>query len=215
MELEQEIISHLKEKFNPEAIVLVGSRANGEETASSDWDFVLYSPKEYLASSEYFKDQFLDIEFIKLPIVSDEHILQTSFAPDTRMKILLDTPHKSMERIVKRTLKKYEEGPKPLTEEEREKRRLRIDRLIQKIESRPDDEGYVFTFVGAIYEFGIRYWFELQQKWSQPIYKALPYIKEHDTETYKLLETIHGKTSPKEKIEAAEKFYERLFGEKL
>ena len=215
MKLEQEIVNHLKDKFNPEAIVLVGSRANGEETENSDWDLVLYVTKEHSEASEYFKGQFLDIEFIQLPVISKDHILQTSFAPDTRMKILLDTQHKSMEMIVARTLKKYEEGPKPLTEEERDKRQRRIRRLIEKIESRPDDEGYVFTYVGAVYEFGIRYWFELQQKWSQPIYKALPYIKEHDPETYKLLKTIHGNTSSQEKVKASRSFYEKLFGEKL
>lgn len=208
--MEQKIIEYLKGKYAPKAVILVGSRAADEETPSSDWDLVLYTETEHESESEYFEDQFLDIEIIKLP-VSEDHILQTSFAPDARMKILFDTPDGFAKKVVEKTLERYRQGPDPLSSEERERRRNKLHRFIDKIASRADDEGYVFNYIGAIYEFGIRYWFELRQEWSQPIYKALPYIKEHDLETYRLLEIMHGTTPPQEKVAAARAFYEGLF----
>lgn len=206
----EEITQYLQEKYHPQAIILVGSRAGNDATPTSDWDLALYTTEKQKKVSEYFADQFLDIEFIQVPVVGS-YVLQTSFAPDIRMKVLLDTSDGLAQKIIEKTLEKYRQGPEPLTSEERLNRRNKLKRFIDKIASRPDDEGYVFNYIGAIYEFGIRYWFELRQEWSQPIYKALPYIKEKDPDAYKLLEQMHGQTTSREKIVAAKQFYNILF----
>lgn len=212
--MEEKIVEYLKEKYTPKAFILVGSRAADEATEYSDWDIVLYVGTNIDSTSELFKGQFLDIEFIKLP-VSDDHILQTSFAPDSRMKILIDTPDGIAQRIVEQTHGRIKQGPKKLTDEEYSKRKKKLYRLLQKCMARPDDEGYVFIYIGAVHEFALRYYFELRQEWSKPAYKALAHLREHDPDTYELFESIQGKTDSREKIKAGKKLYEKLFNEEM
>jgi len=211
--MEEKIVGYLRSKYQPKAIVLIGSRAAGEETAYSDWDLVLYVEGGRSSELEIYDGQSLDLEFIKLPVAED-HILQTSFAPDSRMKVLFDTDNFAAQ-IVERTLKKIEQGPDKLSEEEVTKRKKRIYRLLQKCMARPDDEGYVFVYIGAVHEFCLRYCFELKQQWSLPVYKALAYLQENDPNMYELFKAIQGKTDPQEKVEAGKKLYEGLFNEKI
>jgi predicted nucleotidyltransferase len=207
--MEEQITNHLQ-KYNPEAIILIGSRASGEETETSDWDLALFVREDYSNTLETFEGETLDLEFIKLP-VPDDFVLQTSFAPDPRLKVLLDTENALGQSIVDRTLERYKRGPEALTKEEVEKREQKLYRLLQKCQSRPDDAGYVFVYIGAFYEFALRYYFELKQEWPKPVYKALEAISEEDLGIYELFFTIHSNTESREKIKAAEELYEYLF----
>jgi hypothetical protein len=44
-----------------------------------------------------------------------------------------------------------------------------------------------FSYAGAFYEFVIRAWFELQDKWSTSTAEALEYINKKDKKFYQLL----------------------------
>ena len=44
--MKEKLVEYLKEKYNPVAIVLHGSRANGNAREHSDWDFVVFTTSD-------------------------------------------------------------------------------------------------------------------------------------------------------------------------
>jgi hypothetical protein len=210
MNMEQKIVTYLIESYHPRTIVLVGSRGGDDATQTSDWDLVLFVDEKTEGGLVQFETETLDIVVVTLPVPND-YILKISFAPDPRMKVLLDTSDRLGEKIVARTREWYARGPSPLTKDEYQKRKQKLLRLLQKCDSRPDDEGYVFIYVGAFYEFALRYYFELHGLWSQPAYQALAYLKDNAPALYEQFARIHGATTSDVKRDAAKKVYDQLF----
>lgn len=60
----------------------------------------------------------------------------------------------------------------------------------------------------------MRLWFELlNNKFSQPLYLAMPFIEKKDPEFHRnLIEFTSSETNPEEKIKNAETMFARLFG---
>lgn len=65
--MEQRITEFLIAEYNPEVILLGGSRARGKETEKSDWDLFLLGAKKENGGFLEFEDARLDVTFKKWP----------------------------------------------------------------------------------------------------------------------------------------------------
>jgi predicted nucleotidyltransferase len=70
----KEIVSRLKAEFNPQKLILFGSRAHGTPRADSDYDFVLVTREtdrsrvdNMIRASELFKDMPISLDVFVYP----------------------------------------------------------------------------------------------------------------------------------------------------
>ena len=88
MPTESEVIQYLVAKHHPEAVILVGSRADGQERPGSDWDlYLLLEPDSSgvrgpLPVPDLFDGDLLDAALVRLPI--DARDVGPIFGPNLR-----------------------------------------------------------------------------------------------------------------------------------
>ncbi len=61
------------------------------------------------------------------------------------------------------------------------------------------------------YEDAIRFWFELRNIWSKPVYEALPLIQMNDPEYFSQLRILFDQRTSEEKLCAARLIHTKLF----
>jgi predicted nucleotidyltransferase len=110
MNTEQEITSFLRRKYKPEAILLIGSRADGTATQNSDWDIILFAGKRRPGISLKYKGATIDIIFSAWPPL--DSYLDTQFGPVYPTKVIFDKSNGKLEKIVKNTERAYRKGPR-------------------------------------------------------------------------------------------------------
>jgi predicted nucleotidyltransferase len=207
MEKKDLIRNHLIEEYHPEAIILHGSRAKGKSRSNSDWDLYVLVRDETEGGTEELEGESLDIDIVRLPIEVVDY--RARFRETLQITdIWLDT-NGIAKALVSQMALIYAEGRK-LTDEEYQNRINFISRVVKRLESYSSEPSIFFYHLGLFYEKAIRYWFELQGKWSMPIYEALPYIAAHDPEYFHWLEALAGPQIPKEKIELVYEIQNRL-----
>lgn len=81
-------------------------------------------------------------------------------------------------------------GPSPLNNKEWKTRRNYTQRLFDRLTSRGDDLMVRKYYLGDFYERMVRYWFEKNCKWTASFFRALPIIKEEDSDFYRNLEGL-------------------------
>lgn len=192
--LEDHITSYLKKKYNPDAIVLMGSRARGTAHKTSDWDICIYTDKDFRGGFFYYKDQGLDITFKPLP---RDSWLTIHYGPIHPFKILLDNTNGVLIDILKRTRDAYQKGPLKLYKSGCKDRLDKTRRLLDKIKHYEKQRDIQFYYAGIFYEFAIRVWFEQQNLWPLPPAEALPHFKKSDLTYWKLLNTFISSKSKK------------------
>lgn len=213
MEHLESLVEFLKKSYNPEAIILAGSRASGKYRKSSDWDFTILVKKSPIERRQMVDGQYLDIRFIELPLPED-YELWTTWSPYKYNKIVLDNEEKLAQRIVENTNKAYQQGPKPLASVELQNRKQRLAKLVDKLFEITDDPELSMFYLGQMYfSIILRYWFELRQEWAVTVYEALPYIKDADPKYFESLSIIAGNSSLLSKANAAKVIYEQLFNQ--
>lgn len=211
MNMEKEITEYLVSKYEPEAIILHGSRARGANREDSDWDtYVFVNEKEKKSATEQFEGQQLDIAVIYLPI--EEYDFVDEVGPTLRRAKILYDKDGIAARIMNEIQRVYGEGKK-LSEQDILNRRNRFQRMLSRIKGTIDNDELFFYHAGSFYPSVIRYWFELKERWPEPPYDGLPIIEKEDPEFYKLLKVIAGSTENKKRAEAFEEIYKKLFTE--
>lgn len=207
---ENEIVEHLKETYDPIAIVLTGSRVSGKASSNSDWDFYVFTSEMRKDGLNSYKGETLDVTVVNYP-VGENYILSTRYHPEQHIKVVFDKSGGWIGDIVKRTQEKYEKEPEELPQEEYERLKKVMARYIEKSEGRKEVEGLPFYYLGIFYEIAIRLWFQLKKEWPLPPYEALPHIQKRDLAFYRNLATIYGSGDVDEKIGAARDMYWTLF----
>jgi predicted nucleotidyltransferase len=210
MSTEEKIVEYLKEKYNPVGIILHGSQASGKHRKGSDWDIVVLVDKPTEDEQEIYEGEVLDTETVVVPL-SDEQILKYFENHLSHARILFDKDGVA-EDIVSRSRRLALQGRK-LPEAEYRSKRSFLHRLISRLESFKDNQGAFFYHLASFYQRSIRYWFELKNEWSKTIYEALPEIEARDPEFYKLIEILNKNSTSIEKIAAAKKINDLLFGQ--
>ena len=214
--MEQRIVDYLRDQYEPEGIILVGSRADGVARDGSDWDlYVLQNdskgPTAPVSSPHVFGDQSLDVALTSLPIPEDR-IIQV-FGPNLQQaRILYDTSDTAAS-IVAAAHRIYQQ-PRQLTADEIVRRRAQMRRNIETMEARSDEVGPFFESLTFLFYIAHRWWYEVKHaRWSQSVHRAMPEIEKEDPEFYADLMTLASDADSKSKIAASRRIEFSLFGD--
>lgn len=202
-----EILSYLRTKYSPKAILLHGSRAREDNFEKSDYDLVLISENADHPRPEYYEKCALDIGGVS----PTETILKAGQTPIWPCLVLYDDADGLGERLATQTQLAFLGGPVPLTKEELENRRNFSKRLIQRIQARGEDPMIRFYYVGDFYQRVLRYWCELNQRWTMSVHLLLPIIATENPGFYKMLKELWTDDYQR----AAVKIHQHLFEENL
>lgn len=185
MELE-DIVTYLKSKYHPKAILLHGSRARGDAFDTSDYDLALITPEPDLIRPEFYNGCALDMSGIS----PTEKILKAGQTPIWPCLVLFDDADGLGAYLAKRTHEAFEKGPLPLTREELENRCNFSKRLLLRLQGRGADPLVRFYYMGDFYDRVLRYWCELNQRWTMSVHLLLPLIASEDPTFYKYLQGL-------------------------
>lgn len=185
MDLET-IVTYLKSKYGPKAILLHGSRARGDAFDTSDYDLALIIQQPGLAKPEFYNGCNLDVSGVS----PTERILTSGQTPIWPCLVLFDDADGLGGGLAKQTLEAFEKGPLPLEREEFENRCHFSKRLLQRIQGRGLDPLVRFYYMGNFYERVLRYWCELNQKWTMSVYLLQPFIAKEDPVFYQYLKDL-------------------------
>lgn len=197
-ELEQKIVNHILETYRPRAIILHGSRASGNATEKSDWDFQLLVDEKVTAERGFVEGQNVEFSQAKLPIEPEDAFKR--FGIKFRkggVKIIYDPEHIA-EKLVAACQAEMEKGF-VMTSEEVTARRAFMEGMLSKIERYGNEEFIRLQFVGEFLDRAINTWFpSKEQRYSIPPYESLPYVREKDPSFINLLNTFAKERGPEQ-----------------
>lgn len=205
------IVEHIQRKYQPEAIILHGSRATGKNHEQSDWDiYMLVSDvkEERTAKTELWQEESIDLDVIRLPI-NDEKLLDTFGSTLLTPKIVYD-PKGVAAALIKKAQVLYAKG-RTLTTGGREEEKRHLERLVRRMRDTTEEPGVFFYHLTTFYRAAIDYWFDVHGEWSRPIYEALPLIRSKDPTFLKELAILWNEGISAEKVAAAERVQLHLF----
>jgi hypothetical protein len=201
------ILSYLRTKYSPKAILLHGSRAREDNFAKSDYDLVLITENPDHPRPEYYEECALDIDGVS----PTETILKAGQTPIWPCVVLYDDGDDLGEHLATQTQLAFLQEPVPLTREELENRCNFSKRLIQRIQARGEDPMIRFYYVGDFYQRVLRYWCELNQRWTMSVHLLLPIIATENPGFYKMLKELWTDDYQR----AAVKIHQHLFEENV
>lgn len=209
MTYQDNIVEHLKTVYQPDAIILHGSRARKKNRPTSDWDIYLVTRQELLSrTSEVFEGQILDINVIRFPLKTDGWA--DAFGSSLEVAEVLFDPSGTGAEVMRVAKEIYSRG-RGLTESEYQNKKHYFDRLVLRLNEYVAVPEIFFYYVGFLYEDAIRFWFELRDTWSKPVYEALPIIQTDDPEYFSQLKILFGRGVEEDKLKAAKMLRSKLF----
>jgi hypothetical protein len=209
--LEDGLISLLRQKYSPSAILLHGSRAIGKERVHSDWDIIMLFDRvpTNTTNREVLGRQC--IEWKAFPADTPRQDIIKRFGVYLQFARVLWEANGCGSQLLRVSKLLYSAGPQLSSDQLRRERlyfRHKIDGLVDDQET-PE---LFFRHLCALFNSSVSMWFALlKNKYSQPLYLAMPLIQRDDPEYYANLLTILGAKTNSQKIIAAERVYEQLF----
>ena len=196
--LENEIISFLKKRYQPNAIILTGSRARGEAKKLSDWDINIYINRKKRLRGEYlkFKGQYLDISIYPVSF-SRKQVIENNYGPlsSAGFRVLYDKSNGELSKAIDRTKKKFEKGSLTIERKAAYKDQYEtLQRLIKKIENYEKVDELQYIYSSTFYDFIPQYYFETRNMWAPDPISALNYFKVNDKTFLKLLNHLRKAT---------------------
>jgi hypothetical protein len=179
---------------DPFAVLLHGSRVNGNSYEGSDWDLYVLSDPEQEATgalSRVLEGNFLDISRIPyLPDQDSGKYSEDRFSPAMQFKLLwaADEKYKGFaDRAVASSAKRY--ASRQDTNDERKQFLLEIifDRFTARIVTCPEPLRRLVYLSNFIDRVARHDYFYFTNQWSRSISEGAEIIKEKDPELYKLL----------------------------
>ena len=185
---EKDVLDHVQSKFNPDVILLGGSRAQGSSRLNSDWDLYLVGDyPDNIRYTQLYKGHDLDIAVYPTDALKNG-ILRIYYGPVSELKVLKDNIQGDGARIKEATRNAYEAGPGELSPDEREALAYELSRLLDKTEPVLEDALAATFRLAEFYREVIPAWFRMRSIWSLPISQALDGIRSEDSLFAKLLE---------------------------
>lgn len=204
------IIRHLQDAYQPDAIILHGSRARGYEREFSDWDIVLlFSTATTLKSGrELFEHQNIEFSVHVLPV---NDIFET-FASKVQNALVLYEKDDAGTKLLNLAMNFYQKGVH-WSSDKTEAHKLWFQGRLDGMRNYLDTPEIFYKYFGDLYDRVFNYWYWLKQnRHSQPIYVALKEIQQLDPEYYNLLLKLTDQnTSLEMKVESSEKIRDYLF----
>ncbi len=200
------IIEYLKKKYNAKAILLHGSRARGNPHNQSDWDLLVFTDKIIKGSGGIkLNKEDLDIKVIKIPILDINTFISSYLLYLQCTEILQDTKDGVLNEILGVAKEKISKGP-GTTKEEKDAINNHFDRMLVRLEDFRDNPPIFFYHLSSFYKKTIKYWFKYQNRWSQPIVKAIKIFEKEDKDFLDGIKTIINEDKTiNERINAAKK----------
>ena len=212
--MQKSIVEYLKENFQPDSIILHGSRARGKERPHSDWDFILlYRQPTLVKNSRLFVDgQNVEYSVTVLPIID---IFGTFDTKLNKAKVIFDTDDIGTKLIADATA--YYNIGVHWDEEKRNAHKLWLEGRLAGMRDNIDNPLLFQKYFGDFYGRIFNYWYWLvAHQHSEPIYDAVDEIKERDIEYFNLInKLIRIDTNNTNKVHLAETIVSKLFREEV
>jgi hypothetical protein len=209
-DMEQTIVDYLRETYKPEAIILHGSRASGHERAHSDWDFVLlYSSEIDLPKNGRTKILGENIEFSHhhLPIVD---VMKEFSVKLQNARVVYES--ESFGAEVLQSAQTACLQPLAWTPEEKHSHSLWMQGRIAGMSDTLNEPLLFEKYAADFYTRITNYWYwAIHDRYSKPMYLALEEIKDEDSEYFLIIKNF-VQSSNEEKVNAAERIYQKCFG---
>lgn len=206
--MKEKLVEYLKEKYNPVAIVLHGSRANGNAREHSDWDFIIFTREKVHAYRDIQFGANFEIKQVILPVTDLWSSLGFLFRKENT-EILYD-PENIVPQLLDSNEAVLEQGNK-FTNEDRAARYSFLMSSLDGMTDYKDNDLAFFRNKADFYDRAVPAWFRFKYEEFRPSdYVALPRIKRDDPEFYELLEMfVTG--SHEESIRSGRRITELLF----
>jgi hypothetical protein len=188
--LENSIVQYILNTYKPRALVLHGSRANGNATETSDWDFILLVDEIKEPRRGFFEGQ--NIEFVqkKLPISADSafEIFGNKFRKGNT-RIVYD-PENLLSPLINICEVEYDKGLQ-FSPEVLIARRSFVEGYLSKINRYRNIDFINAGFAGEFLLLVTNLWFPLKKGiHSLPAYEAVPFLEKHDPRFVELLNSF-------------------------
>jgi predicted nucleotidyltransferase len=209
-EKEQQICQILREKYNPLAIVLHGSRALHKNRPHSNWDILLLFKDASAAAAEWEKIAGEDVELNRCSSEVMDENFKDSFGVMLQFARVLWEQDSIGTKVLEQAKKFYEKG----VQISPPRRPIYKIYLTHKVHGMEDDLETPDLFLKHLHTFFTRavdWWFLVRGQYGKPFYLAIPHIQAADPEHYALLLNICGDSPKTEKIKACYELAARLF----
>jgi len=211
--LKKEIKEYLVNKYQPQAIILHGSRASDNYRPNSDWDFFVFvkeGEQNKKEACEIYNEQALDVVFVNYPNIS-EMFLNKLVAVSHSIETLYEIEEGVGEKIVKKAKETRAKGI-TLSKEEKELIIFTIYKSVNNLTDLQENDAVFFFRLGRdFFRQVLNGWFRvIKNEYSLPPYLSIPYIQKNDPEYYSLLEVLWSTKSNKEKVDAAKLIFQKI-----
>ncbi len=209
MNTEQKLAEYLKEKYNPVALVLHGSRANGWSRDHSDWDFIMFTKQDVKPlTREIIFGANIELKQVVLPVPEDKFL---GFFFRTENTKILHDPESIAKNLLKSSDEKVKAGNQ-FTLDDRIKRYAFLCSALDGIGDYSDQPLNLFDKKIDFYTRVVESWFRFFKNEFEPShYIAFPRIEEEDPEFYALVERFVSKTDADSLVMIGEEIMHKLF----
>jgi predicted nucleotidyltransferase len=209
MEIEQKLVEYLKKKYNPTALVLHGSRANGYAREHSDWDFIMFTKQDTKPlTREIVFGANIELKQVLLPVPEDKFL---GFFFRTENTKILHDPESVAISLLNINDTKVKEGNR-FTTDDRTKRYAFLSSALDGIRDYSDKPLNLFDKKIDFYTRAIDSWFRFIKNEFEPShYIAFPRINEEDSDFYELISHFVSMTDANDLIRTGEEIISKLF----
>jgi predicted nucleotidyltransferase len=210
--MEQKLVNYILEKYKPLALLLHGSRANGNSREHSDWDFAIIVNDKITTDREIIDNQNIEIRVLVLPLpeLTRENSSPWLVLRAGNIKVLFDT-NNIAENIISQVTEYYN-TPLVFSNSEIAGHGAWFKSQVDGMIDYQNEQEAFFRKLSELYPRTIMYWFHFKRRRYMPqVYQSLPIIKQEDPEYFKLIEILAGNFSNIEKIKTAEIIFSKIF----
>lgn len=202
MNIEAQILEWLRSKWNPEVVLIGGSRATLDHSPESDWDLYLIGRYPSRTSwSEIFCNEHIDVEFVPIETISDG-VLRVAQRPVRALRVLLENAAGLGSSLVTSTAEAFKLAPPPLSPDEQLRRQAEMMRLTAKLVAHGSDPEACFATLAEFHTTALQSWCELTSRWPTAPYRVLPLIRTLDPDLSSALAVIASGKSIADKLVA-------------
>ncbi len=208
--MQDTIVTHIKNTYAPEAIILHGSRARGKARERSDWDFILlYTKPVVIKNGRILLDnQNIEYSIHTLPV---DDIIDEFDGKLQGAKVLYEQDSLGT-NLLKEATDYYAQGV-VWSKEKIANHGLWFAGRVNGMRDNIDNPLLFHKYIADLYSRVFNYWYWIiQQQHSQPIYIAVEEVAEKDLQYLELVSTlVDPNVNAVAKVEVAEQLHALLF----
>jgi hypothetical protein len=212
--MQEIILTHIKEKYQPDVVILHGSRALGKAREHSDWDFIfLYNEESRKVANgrELYQGQNIEFTAVTAPV---DDIIETFNTKLQSARVLFDTNDQGA-RLLEQANEIYSQGIS-WSDQKIADHKLWVQGRIDGMRDNFDSPELFYKYFSDFYQRVFNYWYWITKKqYSQPIYIALKEMAGDDKDLAELIgRLVEAETSLEEKVNISEKIRDHIFESK-